>query len=270
MTPSTICLVIGGAIGCLVGIIHGCLLRSHLTAPLLAHARAIPQLSGTTKRLIVPLVQFSTYAWISGGLALIAAALWLSPQARLIAALIVGSQFFYGAVFNLAATRRAHPGWILMSVALIAIAIGLLSDRESDDPHYVCAQKKRPKLGEGMVLRTKPGNVGFLQPGSCQIQIVMMIVLDSPTPRVQLAYMNSHPPLCREMPKKHSLHSLTDQSASLRFCHRRQLPRRPSSLVAIPMPEVIASRLIALASLSGTAPKARGTKDEARTGTDPI
>jgi hypothetical protein len=128
MNLSTTALVFGGALGCIVGVIHGVLLRSRMTGPL--HALAIDSraVSRPIQRLIVPLMQFSTFAWITSGIALIFAALWLPTPAKVIVSFIVGSQYLYGAVFNLAATRRAHPGWILMTLALAAITLGILTD----------------------------------------------------------------------------------------------------------------------------------------------
>ena len=73
----------------------------------------------STARLLAPLLQFSTFAWFLGGLALVAAALWLRGDARLVSCLLVGSLYLFGAVANFWAMRRPHPGWILMMIALI-------------------------------------------------------------------------------------------------------------------------------------------------------
>lgn len=128
MTLSTIMLIIGGAIGCVVGVAHGVLLRRYLTRPLLAHIASQPQLSRPIKRMIGPLMQFSTFAWITGGLALIAVALCSDFPTKLAVSLIVGSQYLFGGAFNLATTRGAHPGWIFMALAVGCITLGLLVD----------------------------------------------------------------------------------------------------------------------------------------------
>ena len=125
MDLSTSALILGGLLGCIVAIIHGVLLRAYLTRRLSALLQTRRDFSPPIRRLIVPLIQFSTFAWLTGGLALIAAALWFSAPTKTLVALMVGSQYLFGAVFNLAATRRAHPGWILMTIALIAITVGV-------------------------------------------------------------------------------------------------------------------------------------------------
>ena len=58
------------------------------------------------------LLHFSTVAWFLGGLALIAAAAWLEPGARLATSLCVGGLYLFGALANLWATRGRHPGWM--------------------------------------------------------------------------------------------------------------------------------------------------------------
>ena len=60
-----------------------------------------------------------------GGLALVAAAAWLGPQARLALGLLVGAPYLFGAVGNFRATRGRHPGWMLMALALAPIAFAL-------------------------------------------------------------------------------------------------------------------------------------------------
>jgi len=39
--------------------------------------------------------------------------------------LFVGGLYLYGAVCNLWVTRGPHPGWMLMAVALVLIALGV-------------------------------------------------------------------------------------------------------------------------------------------------
>ena len=71
------------------------------------------------------LLQFSTFNWLLGGLALIAAALWFGQGAKLATGLLVGSSYLFGAVGNLWGTRGRHPGWMLMAVALVLIVLGV-------------------------------------------------------------------------------------------------------------------------------------------------
>jgi hypothetical protein len=71
------------------------------------------------------LLHFSTFAWLVGGLALIAAAFCHGPDVKLATGLLVGSLYLFGAVGNAWATRGRHPGWMLMAAAAVLIAYGL-------------------------------------------------------------------------------------------------------------------------------------------------
>ena len=71
-----------------------------------------------------PLLQFSTFNWLVGGVALIAAAIWLGPGARLATACSSAGSYLFAAVGNSWATRGRHPGWMLMAAALFLIVLG--------------------------------------------------------------------------------------------------------------------------------------------------
>jgi hypothetical protein len=70
------------------------------------------------------LLHFSTFAWLVGGLALVAAAAWFGREVKLATGLLVGSLYLYGALGNAWATRGRHPGWILMAAAVGLIGYG--------------------------------------------------------------------------------------------------------------------------------------------------
>lgn len=123
-TWQDVSLVIAGAIGGAVAIIHGVLIQRYLATPLRAQIVATHVVRATTARLLTPLLQFSTFAWFLGGLALVAAAIWLRGEGRLSICLLVGLLYLFGAVANFWATRGRHPGWILMMVALALIIAG--------------------------------------------------------------------------------------------------------------------------------------------------
>ena len=112
-----------GIIGIVVAVVHGVLTERLMAAPLRAATQ--PRLSAPIQRIAPLLLQFSTFNWFLGGLALIAAALWLGPEARWVAGLLVGSSYLFGAAGNLWATRGRHPGWALYALALVLIAYGL-------------------------------------------------------------------------------------------------------------------------------------------------
>jgi hypothetical protein len=87
-------------------------------------ARAEPPLSATIRRIAPLLLQFSTFNWVVGGLVLVAAALWLGPEASAWPGCWSGSSYLFGAVGNLWATRGRHPGWVLYAVAVLLIVYG--------------------------------------------------------------------------------------------------------------------------------------------------
>jgi hypothetical protein len=116
-------LAMAGVIGSSAAVMHGVLTQRLMVRPLEPVFRADRRLAAIG-RLVPLLLQFSTFNWLLGGLALIAAALWLGPDARLVTSLLVGSSYLYGALGNLWGTRGRHPGWMLMTVALALIALG--------------------------------------------------------------------------------------------------------------------------------------------------
>ncbi len=121
MTWQAWALIGAGVIGGSVALVHGVLVQRLMVAPFLA----TPAGTLAARRLVPPLLQFSTYNWLLGGLALIAAALWLGPEARLAIGLLVGSAYLYGAIGNFWGVRSLHPGWMLYGLALALIAAAL-------------------------------------------------------------------------------------------------------------------------------------------------
>lgn len=105
--------------------VHGILVQRLMVRPIAAFLAADRMVSAPVARLVPPLLQFSTYAWFLGGLALIAAACWFDAGARLAPALVVGALFLFGALANLWGTRGRHPGWMLMAAALVLIGLGV-------------------------------------------------------------------------------------------------------------------------------------------------
>ncbi|MBU7320020.1 hypothetical protein [Paenibacillus oleatilyticus] len=116
-------LVVAGFIGSGVAVIHGSLTQRLMIRPLTKSVLA-DELT-LVKKLVPSLLQFSTFNWFLGGLALIASALWFEQDVRLATSLLVGSSYLYGALVNLWATRGRHPGWMLYTVALGLIAFGV-------------------------------------------------------------------------------------------------------------------------------------------------
>ena len=116
---------IAGLIGSFVAVVHGILVQRLMVRPIEALLLADRRTSVPVRRLVPLLLHFSTIVWFLGGLALIAAAIWFDRDARRATGLFVGSTFLLGALANLWGTRSLHPGWILMTTALILIVLGI-------------------------------------------------------------------------------------------------------------------------------------------------
>jgi len=124
MDRHDIALVIAGVIGSGGAVAHGVLTQWHIIDPI--QELAAPRISTMVQRLVAVLLQFSTFNWLVGGVALLVAALVFRRDARLATGLLVGSSYLYAAVGNFWATQgRPHPGWLLYGTALCLIAYGL-------------------------------------------------------------------------------------------------------------------------------------------------
>lgn len=127
MEMQNIAFSLAGLIGAGTAILHGIVTRKLLVRPLDRHLADSSNRSPIIRRIVPPLLQYSTYSWLVGGIALIVTANAADFATRLATGLLVGSMFLYGAVANLWATRGRHPGWLLMAIACGLIAYGLLS-----------------------------------------------------------------------------------------------------------------------------------------------
>ena len=117
-------LVLAGVVGSSVAVFHGILTQRYLVRPLVRMAGEGKKLPTPIIRLVPLLLHFSTLVWFLGGLALIAAASWFGPDARLATSLFVGGSYVFGVLGNCWATRGKHPGWMLLGVAVVLIAFG--------------------------------------------------------------------------------------------------------------------------------------------------
>lgn len=117
-------LIAAGIIGSVTAIIHGVLTQRFMVAPFDKLA-AEHHVSGQIRRLNAALLHYSTASWLACGLTLIAAAIWLDGEAKLVTALFVAAHFLYGAIGNAWATRGRHPGWMLMAAATLVIAAAI-------------------------------------------------------------------------------------------------------------------------------------------------
>ena len=125
MTWQNVALFAAGILGSAVAVFHGIVTQRLMVRPIEALFRADGRTSGTIRRLVPLLLHFSTVVWFVGGLALIAAASVFGPDARLVTSLFVGSAYLFGVLGNLWGTRGRHPGWMLLGIAVILIAVGV-------------------------------------------------------------------------------------------------------------------------------------------------
>lgn len=126
MTLQNMALIAAGAIGATTAVIHGVLIERLMVRPFDAISAGDRRISAVTRRLISPLLHYSTVSWLLSGLVLIAAALCpFDPGARLAIGLMVAGHYLFGAIGNAWATRGRHPGWMLMALAVGLIAFAL-------------------------------------------------------------------------------------------------------------------------------------------------
>lgn len=125
MTWQDAALAMAGVIGSGTAVAHGILMHRLMVTPVAALLLADQRITAGIRRLVPLLLHFSTFNWFLGGLALIAAAIWFEQDARLATGLLVGSSYLFAALGNLWGSRRLHPGWMLMAVALILIVFGI-------------------------------------------------------------------------------------------------------------------------------------------------
>jgi hypothetical protein len=114
---------VAGIIGCIVAIAHGVLVQRLMVRPF--QELAATRLASSIQRLVPGLLQFSTFNWFIGGLALLLGAYALGREARLAIGMLVGSSYLFGALGNLWATRGRHPGWVLYAAAVLLIIYGV-------------------------------------------------------------------------------------------------------------------------------------------------
>lgn len=118
-----VALSLAGLIGATTAIVHGILTDRMMVKPIERRLANDSGVSMTIRRIVPPLLQYSTYSWLIGGIALVIAANVAGAETRLAISLLVGSMFLYAAVANLWGTRGRHPGWVLMAVAVGLIAV---------------------------------------------------------------------------------------------------------------------------------------------------
>ena len=125
MNWQDVALGLAGGIGCFVAVVHGILIDRWVVKPIRKLIAADARMAPSTRRLVPPLLHLSTFAWFFGGVSLLGPAIWLDSAAKFALGTFVGSLYLFGAVANLWATRGRHPGWMLMTAALVLIVMAL-------------------------------------------------------------------------------------------------------------------------------------------------
>jgi hypothetical protein len=120
-------LIAAGVIGAAVAVIHGVLMQRYMVRPIENWFWDGARMSAAARRLTPILLHLSTVYWFAGGLALIAAALWLDESAKLATAACVGALYICAVAGNFWGTRGRHPGWMLYAVSLALISYGVLA-----------------------------------------------------------------------------------------------------------------------------------------------
>ncbi|HEV7660502.1 MAG TPA: hypothetical protein VGO55_11720 [Allosphingosinicella sp.] len=126
MSWQDVALIAAGIVGSGTALVHGVLVQRLMVRPIEPLLAGDGTISAPIRKLVPPLLQFSTFAWLVGGLGLIAAPFLLGREARIATGLLVGSLYLFGALANCWGTRGRHPGWMLMAAALVLIGFGLL------------------------------------------------------------------------------------------------------------------------------------------------
>ena len=118
-------LVAAGIIGAGVAVVHGFLMQRMIIRRLdsVMASEGIPV---ATRRLVPALLHFSTASWLLSSLLLSAAALWSGHDVIVVASLVAGAAYLYGAVAAAWSIRNWHPSWLLMTLALALIVLGLM------------------------------------------------------------------------------------------------------------------------------------------------
>lgn len=119
-------LTLAGLIGAATAIFHGIVTQRLMVKPIDRRLAAADGVSITVRRIVPPLLHYSTYSWLVGGIALVIAANVAGAETRLWVSLLVGAEFLYAAIANAWATRGRHPGWMLMAAAVGLIAYDML------------------------------------------------------------------------------------------------------------------------------------------------
>ena len=119
-------LMLAGGIASVLSIVHGVLMQRFVVAPVAARIGNAPPLPRQVRDFLAPLLHFTTFGWLLGGVVLLVAPQMLPRASVTWLAVFAGALFLYGAIANFAATRGRHPGWVGMATSIGLILYALL------------------------------------------------------------------------------------------------------------------------------------------------
>ncbi len=122
MNAHDLALLAAGVLGGGGAIVHGLLVQRFMIGPP-ADGGLSPG-EAAKRRMLTLLLHFTTFSWLTGGVALIAV-VWLDPAVRLTVAGLVGASYLFAALGNFWATRGRHPGWVVYAAATGLLVFGV-------------------------------------------------------------------------------------------------------------------------------------------------
>jgi len=125
MSAQDIALIAAGVLGSAVALIHGVLMQRYMINPIQIWFSEGARMNVASKALTPILLHLTTLYWFAGGLALIAAALWFDPSAKLATAACVAALYIPAVIGNFIGTRGKHPGWVLYAISVALIGYGV-------------------------------------------------------------------------------------------------------------------------------------------------
>lgn len=123
MSLADLLLAGAGLLGTVTAVLHGFIMQKRIVAPLAEMIAADGRLRGASAKLVAPLLHVSTTAWLASGIVLLVLAVRPDIPGRPTVSMLAGAIYFYAAVLNGAATRWRHPGWLLMALACLLLAL---------------------------------------------------------------------------------------------------------------------------------------------------
>ncbi len=118
-------LMCAGGMGLLVSLIHGVILQKRMVRPFVIYGANSQGMNPPLVRLIPVMVHYSTLCWFVVGVSLVAAPHYFDDDGRTIVSAIGVAVYGSAALINAWATRGRHPGWMMLTAAVVLIVFGI-------------------------------------------------------------------------------------------------------------------------------------------------